>query len=838
MKTMQSLRSAATLIAAALLGSMSTASLMAQPRVVPDRPAYPGALFRTLVPTLNSVGNAGPAAPVTPQLAYAATPATFSGPLYTVGPTDDPTTTVPEAEEEIAVDPRNPNNLVAAISDFSIPELIDGTLQQHNTTKYAFSADNGATWQEAFVPYDTNTGLRTTSDGYGWQANSDPVVAIDTLGHVYVVELYFDIVSASDNSPTSNGLYVNVDNSLSDGVQFTTGQTYPVVPANPNGATLEDKPWIAVDNSSSLYNGTVYVSWTHFAQTAVISGSGRRKTTNYVSTVAIMLSRSTDYGVTWQTPVQINPTSQNSVQGSQVAVGPDGTVYVVWNSSSQQFLSKSTDGGQTFSAAVAVSPVFNPLSFTSTYRKNSFPALAVDPSSGALYVAYADQPSTNASRIELVASYDQGAHFTAPVALDDDNALGQRLMPALAVDGTGTVHCSWFDTRNSPDGSAQYYDIYASYSSDQGASFAPNARVTASTINAGTTGFLGDYSGITAAGGFAHPVWTDGSDYHGQENPGGLQTASLILPTAEDFIISATPSVESAAPGSPATYTVAIIGSALFNANNDSVSFTVSGLPADGTASFSPSSLTGSGSSTLTVSSATAASYNLVITATSGSLTHSVTAGWNVENPDFSLAVSPASASVPALSDLSPSWTANYTVNINPLGGFADPVSFSASGVPFGWNAGFAPNPATAATTLSVTVPTSAPAGTTALTLTGTDPSDPALTHSVPASLVVASAPTAMTVNSIVYSASSSRLNLTLTVINNFGNPVANASVSITLDLNGSAYGSSTASTGSNGQVTFQVRNAPSGTYTTVVKSVTASGLTWNGKYQANSLKK
>jgi hypothetical protein len=95
-----------------------------------------------------------------------------------------------------------------------------------------------------------------------------------------------------------------------------------------------------------------------------------------------------------------------------------------------------------------------------------------------------------------------------------------------------------------------------------------------------------------------------------------------------------------------------------------------------------------------------------------------------------------------------------------------------------------------------------------------------------------------MTVSSIAYSTSGPRhsnLNVTLTVVNNVLSPVANASVSITLYLNGSTYATGTGTTGSNGQVTLQLRRAPAGTYSTVVTAVTATGLAWDGKYPANS---
>ncbi len=62
----------------------------------------------------------------------------------------------------------------------------------------------------------------------------------------------------------------------------------------------------------------------------------------------------------------------------------------------------------------------------------------------------------------------------------------------------------------------------------KGATFAPNARVTPTQVvmPKGIPNFIGDYSGIAAAGGFAHPVWNNG----GFTNNGMLQTAALTLP--------------------------------------------------------------------------------------------------------------------------------------------------------------------------------------------------------------------------------------------------------------------------------------------------------------------
>ena len=74
----------------------------------------------------------------------------------------------------------------------------------------------------------------------------------------------------------------------------------------------------------------MYVSWTRFG-----------------ASTTILLTRSTDQGVTWSNPVTVS--SEPSVQGSIPAVGPNGEVYVAWYgydfSSENIYFDKSTDGG-------------------------------------------------------------------------------------------------------------------------------------------------------------------------------------------------------------------------------------------------------------------------------------------------------------------------------------------------------------------------------------------------------------------------------------------------------------------------------------------------------------
>lgn len=412
--------------------------------------------------------------------------AVFGGTPYTVGKSVVIGNTGPQGEEHIAVQPGQPNNLVAAISDFSLDF-------GYNTTKYSFSADGGATWKSSFV--DLEQGAPVTGDGRVWDANSDPVVAADRSGRVYMANLFFN------GDTYANGIYVSVSD-FSQGInsKFTKAATYPVaLNTDPNTELFEDKEWIAVDNSGTSRDGTVYVAWAHFRGVAA----------------TIYLSHSGDHGATWSIPVAVSPESHEGfVQGAQVAVGPAGEVYVAYEfflarNQRKQYLAKSVDGGQTFTTPGTITPYFNELDFGSIYRVDSFPSLAVSPTNGDVYVVYSDQPSDSVgAQVEFIKSADGGATFSLPVTLNDNSA-GNQFFPAIATDTEGRIHVCWIDTRRTPFNPAKF-DIFASRSVNAGATWTHNSRLTKSQYNAGSSDFIGDYIGIAADGGFAHPVWCTG----------------------------------------------------------------------------------------------------------------------------------------------------------------------------------------------------------------------------------------------------------------------------------------------------------------------------------------
>ncbi len=99
---------------------------------------------------------------------------------------------------------------------------------------------------------------------------------------------------------------------------------------------------------------------------------------------------------------------------------------------------------------------------------------------------------------------------------------------------------------------------------------------------------------------------------------------TVNAPVAADFSVSATPSSTTVSRGDPASYTVTVTPSGGFSG---AVAFSVSGLPADTSASFSPSAVTTSGASTMTVSTSDPSPFGtfpLTITASGGGRQHSV----------------------------------------------------------------------------------------------------------------------------------------------------------------------------------------------------------------------
>jgi hypothetical protein len=306
------------------------------------------------------------------------------------------TAAAPQNETAIAVDPNNPNRVVAAANDYVSRTwgcTINGTPCSALGDGYSgtyYSNDGGATWCcSASDPTNPGTlipGVTRLTGGI-YDAGGDPALAFDSRGNVFYAGLGFDRTAPPNTVAVNKGTF-DGSGGLSWGAPTFINQT--TAPS-----TLNDKEWIAADwHVSSPYRDRVYVSWTRFIFNP--------QKGNYVQS-PIFFAYSTDGGATFSAPQNIAGNVHYD-QGSRPVVGYDGTVYVFFEGStrlatlSSTYMVKSTDGGGTFSQPVAISTVTDIIELKDTvFRVNSFPAAGAAPN-GDLYAAWsAEVPNDNST---------------------------------------------------------------------------------------------------------------------------------------------------------------------------------------------------------------------------------------------------------------------------------------------------------------------------------------------------------------------------------------------------------------------------------------------------------
>ncbi len=155
-----------------------------------------------------------------------------------------------------------------------------------------------------------------------------------------------------------------------------------------------------------------------------------------------------------------------------------------------------------------------------------------------------------------------------------------------------------------------------------------------------------------------------------------------------DFGGSVAPGSQTVVPGGTTSYTVNVTPQ---NGFTGDVTLSVSGLPSGVTGSFSPNPVTGgSGSSTLTLTASNSTplgNSTFMITGSSGSLVHSLTANLTVNSSlgDFTGSVQPNPQNVVA------GGSATYTITVSPTGGYNGNIALSVSGLPPGSTSNLSP---------------------------------------------------------------------------------------------------------------------------------------------------
>jgi len=489
-------------------------------------------------------------------------------------------------ETAIAINPNDPNNMVASQNDY---RRGDGNCYG------AYTKDGGRTWTDTTIPTSFTRGTQFNAAREYWQAGGDTSVAWDTKGNAYFsCQVFNRGAGVTPNRDQSSAFYVF--RSTGNGGASWNFPGRPVTEHNDvagNGDTLEDKQYMTVDNhAGSPFQDRVYVSWTEFAADG---------------TAYIWESYSNDYGEHFSPRHLVSVDSNlcpftygifgvgtpegrcNENQFSDPFTGPDGALYIAYanfntassditqhgpgvDNSYQILLSKSVDGGNTFSPPVRVSRYYDlPDCLTyqnsdpgracvpekspthnSVFRATNYPSGSVNPTNPAQVVvnfgSYINQHSNESNGctpagfllatgqplytgvktpgacnndVLISISNDGGATFTGTAAdprtepvvtTDPGQATTDQYWQWTAFNKQGKLAVSYYDRQYGDDETTGSSDVTLSGSGSL-TSFNTN-RVTSGSMPPPTQfggQFYGDYSGLDAYTD-AYPIWMDTRD--------------------------------------------------------------------------------------------------------------------------------------------------------------------------------------------------------------------------------------------------------------------------------------------------------------------------------------
>src|SRR6188472_3553348 len=392
-------------------------------------------------------------------------------------------TTGNQAESFINVNPTNPNNLVATSNTNS------------NSIFRAYSTDAGATWTRGTVA----TGVACCDGQAAW----------DSFGNLFLV-----YINASVNQ-------INVILSTDGGATFSAPVTA--------GTGSVDQPSIAVGN------GSVWVDWNSsgsmVARGAPVTGLGAWGPFNAQQTI---------------------PSASGSFGGIAVGPGPNGGKVIVTYQSptggqgpATIFANVDADGlgAGGFGARITVSATnVGGFDFIPAQSGRSIDAEAGvvwdatgGPFNNRIYLVYTDETvnENDDTDIFMRTSTDDGATWSAAVRVNDDATTNSQFLPYVALDpATGIVAVGFHDCRNDngvpgpggtnmiPNDDAEYY---GTFTTDGGATWAPNRRLSGGFSNAAASGNgidFGDYVGLSAFASKLYAMWGDNANCDGT-NPNG-----------------------------------------------------------------------------------------------------------------------------------------------------------------------------------------------------------------------------------------------------------------------------------------------------------------------------
>ncbi|XZE17989.1 peptidylprolyl isomerase [Pirellulaceae bacterium SH449] len=331
------------------------------------------------------------------------------------------------AEISIAINPVNVNNIIAG-------SLVRGQGVKGSNSSFV-SQDGGKSWVSVEVPNPDN------------RTQGDDVLLFDAKGLAVHAFIAFHGLWNDRPKVAANGIGLTT----SDDGGVTWSDRVMIVDHLNTKTPFEDKPWLVFDrHRRSPHANNLYASWTRFD----VYGSSEPTDNTH-----ILFSRSTDGGRTFAPPIRISDApgdcldDDGTLEGAVPAVGPDGTVYVVWSGPRGLEFDKSADGGLTFGKdrVITETPGGWASDVDGISRHNGMPVTIVDasrgPSRGTIYVNWIDERNGNKD-VFLISSTDGGETWTPPRQVNDaatDEGRDQ-FFTWMAVDPSdGSVNIVYYD---------------------------------------------------------------------------------------------------------------------------------------------------------------------------------------------------------------------------------------------------------------------------------------------------------------------------------------------------------------------------------------------------------
>jgi hypothetical protein len=436
-------------------------------------------------------------------------------------------------EPTIAVDPSDTDVVAAGANDYCAA-IVNGEVW----AGYYRSEDGGATWANSLVPgypHDTSVAGEASPVHGTCAASGDPTQAFDADGN-----LFYGFICFNRSKPINGGVYVA---RYSDhGAQYD--QTVLVKRGTPSGlfqaGLFQDKINLTTDQTDGDHSGNVYVAWSEYHA--------------FGPTNAVLFARSTDGGDSFSRPFRVTPQEQGTASFADLAVGPDGTVYLTYltypsnaRPTADAWLVSSTDGGLSFGDPVNVASVElfdsnqfagstgtvdcgdGPFACESGFTFSRFftnSAVAADETG--VHVVWASELPSGQNQVFVRNSSDGGATWDDdPVTLDPQEA-GHQWFPDVASAG-GTISVVFYDSRSDPAydpdrppgntaegvNSGDVVQAFVARSTDGGVSWT-ETQVSGAGSNFGwethgsrRVGFWGDYLYVSSAPGAVNVAWTD-----------------------------------------------------------------------------------------------------------------------------------------------------------------------------------------------------------------------------------------------------------------------------------------------------------------------------------------